>query len=224
MSMHCRMLAVIFLTILLELFRTEMLTTTESPWWYSCRSRVASSSNSPATSRITLGKVQKEVFRVGLLEKEVASSAPVESIFSTEICLNQALFCAHHGHLLFSEMPVNGEFSLNFEFFPWVLSIFIEFRGEIFGIFEFLVYQHNIGKKWRIGWFSYLESLTLRLKVQIFKMYLLNFGKKMPENGDFCLSFELFPWVSGFLSFGVLEFFSGAHKKKPVKTLILANK
>ena len=38
----------------------------------------------------------------------------------------------------------------------------------------------------------------------------------MPENEDFCLSFELFSWVSDFLSFGVLEFFSGVHKKKPV--------
>ena len=35
----------------------------------------------------------------------------------------------------------------------------------------------------------------------------------MPENEDFCLSFELFSWVSDFLSFGVLEFFSGVHKK-----------
>ena len=39
----------------------------------------------------------------------------------------------------------------------------------------------------------------------------------MPENKDFCLSLELFSWVSDFLSFGVLEFFSGVHKKKPVK-------
>ena len=37
----------------------------------------------------------------------------------------------------------------------------------------------------------------------------------MPENEDICLSFELFSWVSDFLSFGVLEFFSGVHKKKP---------
>ena len=37
----------------------------------------------------------------------------------------------------------------------------------------------------------------------------------MPENEDFCLSFELFSWVSDFLSFNALEFFWGAHKKKP---------
>ena len=37
----------------------------------------------------------------------------------------------------------------------------------------------------------------------------------MPENEDFCLSFELFSWVSDFLSFGVLEFFRGCTKKKP---------
>ena len=40
----------------------------------------------------------------------------------------------------------------------------------------------------------------------------------MPENEDFCMSFELFSWVSDFLSLGVLEFFSGVHKKKPVLT------
>ena len=65
-------------------------------------------------------------------------------------------------------MPENGEFSLSFEFFPRVLSIFIEFLEEIFRI--------------------YLENFTL----QFFKMYFLNFGPKMPENEDFCLSFELF--------------------------------
>ena len=44
-------------------------------------------------------------------------------------------FCAHRGHLLFLEMPENGEFFLTFEFFPWVLSILIEFWGDLFGIF-----------------------------------------------------------------------------------------
>ena len=65
-------------------------------------------------------------------------------------------------------MPENGEFSLSFEFFPRVWSIFIEFLEEIFRI--------------------YLENFTL----QFFKMYFLNFGPKMPENEDFCLSFESF--------------------------------
>ena len=32
---------------LLELFLTQMLMAIVSPWWYSCRSRVASSSSSP---------------------------------------------------------------------------------------------------------------------------------------------------------------------------------
>ena len=40
----------------------------------------------------------------------------------------------------------------------------------------------------------------------------------MPENEDFCLSFELFSWVSDFLSFGVLEFSFGGAQKKPVLT------
>ena len=40
----------------------------------------------------------------------------------------------------------------------------------------------------------------------------------MPENEDFCLSFELFALVSDFLSFGVLEFFSGVHKQKACVT------
>ena len=52
------------------------------------------------------------------------------------VCLSQALFlCTSLSHILFPEMPENGEFSLSFEFFPWVLSIFIEFWEEIFGIF-----------------------------------------------------------------------------------------
>ena len=38
----------------------------------------------------------------------------------------------------------------------------------------------------------------------------------MPENEDFCLSFELFSWVSDFLSFGVLDFFRGCTKKTHV--------
>ena len=63
---------------------------------------------------------------------------------------------------------------------------------------------------------NWVMNLTFQLSVQIFKMYLLNFGPKMPENEDFCLSFELFPQVSDFLSFGVLEFFSGVHKKSMI--------
>ena len=64
-----------------------------------------------------------------------------------------------------------------------------------------------------------LENLSLQLTMQIFKMYPLNFGPKMLEKEDFCLSFELFPFSefpekgSDFLSSGVLEFFSGLHKK-----------
>ena len=42
----------------------------------------------------------------------------------------------------------------------------------------------------------------------------------MPENEDFCLSFELFPQVSDFLSFGVLEFFRGCTKKACLNDMI----
>ena len=39
----------------------------------------------------------------------------------------------------------------------------------------------------------------------------------MPENEYFCWSFELFSWVSDFLSFDALEFFEGRTKKPALK-------
>ena len=52
--------------------------------------------------------------------------------------------CALRGNLLFSEMPENGDFPLSFEFFHWVLSLFLSFeyiswvmRGNIWMLMVF---------------------------------------------------------------------------------------
>ena len=97
-------------------------------------------------------------------------------------------------------------FSLSFEYIYWVLG------GNLWNIWVFSLKTLFIWKKWVIflPW-----EFDFAINCAFFKMYLLNFGPKMPENEDFCLSFELFSWVSDFLSFGVLEFFWGVHKKKP---------
>ena len=59
------------------------------------------------------------------------------------------------------------------------------------------------------------RQLSFRWKTLILIGHYGIIGPKMPENEDFCLGFELFSWVSDFLSCGVLEFFSGVLKEKP---------
>ena len=94
---------------------------------------------------------------------------------------------------------------MSFEYIYWVLG------GNLWNLWVFSL-KTFIWKKWVIflPW-----EFDFAIHCVIFQDVSFKFWSKNAGIEDFCLSFELFSWVTDFLSFGVLEFFSGVHEKKP---------
>ena len=104
------------------------------------------------------------------------------------------------------------------------MYIYLVLGGNLWNIWVFSIKTLFIWKKWRNGWFSYLENLTVQLTVQFFKMYLLNFGPKMQK-------MKIFAWVlSYFLEYPIfwvsvsLSFFGGAQKKPDLRWIFNLNR